>query len=180
MPMPIARIDRERRIETLAKNLFIIEGPNRSADLERAVQALLRANPGLAAAGTFKRGTVVSVPVDTGLRMTARVDRLDAAPKSIPRDAVRRLELGRKHVRETVEASNAAAETALVRLRDARFVRALKKAAPETEELIPAARQNLEQRIASSKETEAALEKGIEEAIGEIERLQRLSHGDGD
>lgn len=180
MPMRVARIDREKTLKTLAGNLFVIEGPNRPANLERAMAALLRANPGLARRESFKRGAAVAVPVDTGLPLSDRVARPAAGPDVLSRETVERLELGARIVRERAEAANEADEAALDRLRDARFVRALKKAAPGGAELVPEATRSIQQRIAANKEAQATLEKAIEESTAAIERLQRLAQGQGD
>lgn len=177
MPMEIARIDRERRIETLARNLYVIEGQNRAADLERAVGALLRANPGLDQANAFKRGAVVAVPVDIGLPLTDRIERRSAGSEGLSREAVQRFELGAKVLRERVATSNQATEAALGQLRDNQFVTALKRAAPAAAEIIPEASRGLEQRLVSNKETEAALGEAIDKAIKQVEQLRRLAEG---
>ncbi|MEO0914970.1 MAG: hypothetical protein AAFY59_18635, partial [Pseudomonadota bacterium] len=87
MPTRIATLGRERRIATLARRVFEIEGPPRGEEQRRAEAALLRANPQLATAEGFRPGAAVVVPAVAGLRLTDWRATTPPPPAAVPRPA---------------------------------------------------------------------------------------------
>ena len=84
MATAIARIGREKRLATLAKNLYVIEGDEATELQRRAERALLRQNPCLAAADGFAAGRMRLVPPVPGLRTTAQDHRERTRPVGGP------------------------------------------------------------------------------------------------
>lgn len=175
MPGAIARIGREKRLRTLAQNLFVIEGPNKAANLRRAERALLRQNPWLADPQAFRPGAVVLVPSDIGLATTPRVERPAADLQGLLQASTQRLQMSEKVMREGFAKSDERTKVALTRLEDPTFLRELKKAAPEAAKLVPHAVRSLKQRMDENRKRETEIAHAIQEAISDIDRLRRLA-----
>jgi hypothetical protein len=175
MARAIARIGREKRIRTLAQNLYVIEGANKAADLRRAERALLRENPALADAAAFRPGAAVLVPADLGLATSDRVEKPRPDLDGLLLEATVRLQMSETVLREGFARSREGAKLGLERLQDQRFVRALAKAAPATAKLVPSAHKNLEEQMAEAEKREAEVAEAIRAAIADIDHLRRLA-----
>jgi hypothetical protein len=118
MPIRIATIGRQKSVATLAKALFETNGSPEA--LARAEEALVRANPGIAAEGAIKPGMRIFVPSGSAFGPKAQAD--DGDGDAEPLVAVAR--------------ANAAALDKLVAGSVARLIEETKKGAGEVKEVI--------------------------------------------
>jgi hypothetical protein len=179
MPRAIARLSREKRIRTLAQNLFVIEGPDEKENLRKAERALLRANPWLAKPEAYRAGAIVVVPTDIGLDTTSRVEPATGDLDGLLQEAVQRLKTAETLVRGGLERGTKDAEQAAKRLDDQRFVGELKKNSPEAGKLAAVARKNLADVAERNKKLEGETTQAIAKAIEEVERLRKLAERQG-
>ena len=170
----IARIGREKTIRTLAERLFVIEGANKAANLRMAERALLRANPSLARKDGFRAGAVVIVPSGLGLATRPRVQRPASDLEGVLLQTTERLHMSEAVARNGFAKSRQAADEAVGKLKDRAFLGRLKKASPEASKLASTAVKNIELRRAENDKREGDVTKAIEQAISEIDKLQRL------
>jgi hypothetical protein len=175
MATAIARIGREKRLQTLVQNIFVIEGPNKAVDQRLAERALLRANPWLADPEAFKAGAMVLVPSDTGLTMSERVERPGADLQGLLQEVTQRLQMSRSVVRQGVAKSDERRRAALEKLGNPNFIGELKKNSPEAAKLVPSLTDNLKRQADEEQKREAAFETAIEAAVLEIDRLRKLA-----
>ena len=175
MATAVARIGREKRLATLAKNLYVIEGDEATELQRRAERALLRQNPGLAAADGFAAGRIILVPPVPGLRTTPRVTASGRDLSGVLLEASVRLQSGAGRIEEAFRAAEERRETALRRLQDRQFLAAAKRALEESPKLIDEARVRMERDRESAKARRAEVGETIRSALAEIEKISKLA-----
>lgn len=175
MPRAIARISREKRLRTLAQNLFVVEGPNRQADLRRAERALLRDNPWLADPEQYRAGAVVLVPLDLGLRTTPRVEVAAADLEGLMQEAIQRLKMTETLIRDGLGRSLERNEKARAQLEDQAFRRELQRSSPEAAKLVPAATKSVAEALERNQKLESELSQAIGAGIEQIEQLRKMA-----
>lgn len=175
MPTSVARLGREKRIETLAKNLFVIDGPDKAGKLRRAERALLKANPHLATEAGFTSGAAVIVPSLRGLRKSDRVSTTVADLDGLLADAAARFDACATVIGIGFTESAKRNNESLARLSDRKFVDTARKAVKESAKLIASAREHLKQESETSDARRAPLDDAVKRAQADIDRLSKLA-----
>lgn len=175
MPTRIATLGRERRIATLARRVFEIEGPTGGEEQVRAEAALLRANPQLATAEGFRPGLVVVVPAVAGLRLTEAVAVARADARGLTEETRLRLQAGSALIGERFAQSEQRSEELQAQLTSTAFQREVRRALPEALVLARQATARLEEEREVNKERRAVFASGISEALEAVEALQALA-----
>ncbi len=175
MPQATATIGREKRLATLAKNLYVVEGPDPAEAQSRAEAALLRANPTLADPAGFENGAVVRVPTDIGLAVSSRVDASATGLQGGLQDLAQRLQLAAALARDGYAASNKAAEETIAQLSDRTFRATLLKEHPNAEALVAEAAKAQSERQADNKLRQERFDSAVADAIAQTEKLQKLA-----
>jgi hypothetical protein len=171
MARTIASVGREKTIATLARNLFVVEGPNASELQRRAEGALLAANPRLAQGLTA--GAAVVVPAVPGLRPSARAAATSSDLAGLVAETALRLRTAAASAENGFAQSQKRAEAALAQLGDRQFVAAATKALPASRTLIEEAGKAIKQRQATERATREALVPAIEKALAELDALAK-------
>lgn len=171
----IAKLGRERSLSTLAKRLFVIEGPDAERKLKHAEAALLRANPDLATADGFASGRTVIVPGTIGLAATDRVAQPNESAAGLFDEMELRLQGAGAALATRIAEAGRAVETALERVSDRRFAQKLRRALPESTEILAETRETLKQRGEAEKARAATFAKAIEDAQTELVKLRALA-----
>jgi hypothetical protein len=171
MAKTVASVGREKTLATLARNLFVAEGPNAAELQRRAESALLAANPGLAQGLT--PGAAVVVPTVPGLRPSARAAAASADLQGLLTETAIRLRTAAASAETGYAQSRARAEAALALLGDGQFVAAATKALPASRPLLAEAGKAVKERQAAEETGRAALASGIEKALAEIDALAK-------
>jgi hypothetical protein len=175
MPNSYATLKRERTISTLAKSLFDIEGAGRTDALRVAEAALLRANPSLAHADAFRSGRIIIVPTDTGLKTTDRVTKAKGGVGGALDDTSIRLRMASQLLENEIESNAKASEKTLKQLNERQFLSKMKKAAPESEMIIPQTRKSIKECVKTAEVIKVRYTNAIETALAEIERLTKMT-----
>lgn len=175
MATAIARLKQEKRLSTLARNLFVIEGRNKAVLQRRAERALLAANPRLAKADGFVSGATVVVPSVPGLKPTERVVVPKADLEGLLGETARGLQTGAATIKEKFGRSSEDDKEALARLANRKFIAAARKALPESAKLIGQAQKAIKQRGAEESKRLERLESAIGDATSELDRLTTLA-----
>jgi hypothetical protein len=177
MPDRIARIERERTVKTLAKNLLPAEAS--AADLRRAEAALLKANPQLARPEGFRPGAPVVTPGDLGIAWGDRVETAETSLAGLTVTARARLEAADAAVRAAFDAEEKARDRRKAVLGDSAFRKAVEQAGPVAEQLAKQAAATLEKAAAAAPTRLEAFTKGLAGSLEEIERLRALAEKRG-
>ncbi|WP_299706810.1 hypothetical protein [uncultured Tateyamaria sp.] len=174
MPTRIATLGRERRIATLARRVFDIEGRPRGEAQRRAEMALLRANPQLATEAGFRPGASIVVPTVVGLRPTEAVSMARADARGLTEEARLRLQTGSAVITSRFALSEQRSKALRAQLSSRAFRQEVKEALPEALPLAEAANARLEEEQATNRERSAAFQAGIEQALDAVQALQDL------
>ncbi len=177
MPLATARISRERTLSTLARNLFVFEGPDAADQVRRAEAALLRANPHLADRENFTAGTVVAIPADIGNKRTERVAVRAEGIGGLLSESAERLDLIIALARDRLKAEATEAKAYLARIDDDRFRRAVTSQSPNGEKLLEAARKAQGERAETVDARLNTLAEAADAAQAELKRLMELAKG---
>lgn len=175
MPTSIARLGREKTVSTLAKRLFVIEGPDAREKQRRAERALLRANPSLGDPERFKPGAAILVPAVVGLKTTDRVSVVAADLDGALEQSAIRLKLSAQMLQDSFARAAESDKTAIQQLGDRSFGAKLRKALPESTDITGGTAAALKARIETNQQRMAQFEQGFEKAMAEIDRLKRLT-----
>ena len=175
MPTSVARLGREKRIATLARNVFVIEGPDKANQQRRAERALLKANPQLATEADFTAGASVIVPSVRGLRTTDRVSTTTAELDGLLADAAVRLAESATLIEIGFARSAKRSEEALARLDDREFVATARKAVKESAKLMTSVRKRLVQDSETADARNATLKNAVKRALADVDRLSKLA-----
>lgn len=175
MPTSVVRLGREKRIATLAKKVFVIEGPDKAERQRRAERALLNANPQLATEAGFTAGAPVIVPPVRGLRTTDRVSATTANLDGVLADTTARLARSAAVIDTGFARSAKRSEEALTRLKDPEFVKTARKAVKESAKLMENVRKRLEKDREAADARSAALQNAVKQALADVDRLSKLA-----
>ena len=175
MPTRIVTLGREKRIATLARKIFSIEGPN-SAELQlRAEAALLRANPQLARKEAFQSGATIVVPQLPDLESKPVVDEARADSKGLTNEATFRLKVSGIRIEEQFRVSNEMTQKTLALVTSEAFQTEIRESLPDAEPLIKAAQVAIEKRESENSAKNARLQEAISKAIETVESLRTLA-----
>lgn len=175
MPTSLARLGREKKMSTLAKRIFVIEGPNSRELQRRAERALLRANPSLADPESFKPGAVILVPSGTGLVTTDRVSVVSADVNGALEETSIRIQMSAQLVQDSFARSAEDDEKTIALLGDRSFGAKLRKALPEGAEIIAQTAKTLKETTAANQKNRAQFDQAFKMALEEIDQLKRLA-----
>jgi hypothetical protein len=175
MAETIAKLGRERSLSTLAKRLFVIEGPDAERKLKHAEAALLRANPHLAKAEGFASGQTVIVPGNIGLAPTDRVTQPGKSTTGLLDETGTRLEAAGAALAQRFRESAEKDEAALGRVGDRAFVQKLRRALPESADLLRETERTIAGRTAADRARAESFAKAIEDAQKELATLRALA-----
>jgi hypothetical protein len=171
----VAKLGRERSLSTLAKRLFVIEGPDAERKLKHAEAALLHANPDLATADGFAVGRTVIVPGTIGLAATDRVAQPKEGAAGLFDEMELRLQGAGAALATRIAEAERAVESALERVSDRRFAQKLRRALPDSTGLLAETRETLKQRREAEKARAATFANAIEDARTELAKLRALA-----
>lgn len=171
----IAKLGRERSLSTLAKRLFVIEGPDAERKLKHAEAALLRANPHLAKAEGFASGQTVIVPGNIGLAPTERVALHDISTTGLLDETGTRLEAAGAALAQRFRERAEKDEAALGRVGDRAFLQKLRRALPESAGLLRETGETIAGRAAADRARAENFARGIEDAQKELAKLRALA-----
>lgn len=175
MPTRIVTLGREKRLATLARKIFSIEGPN-SAELQLRIEAaLLRANPQLARKEAFQSGATIVVPQLPGLLPKPVVDEARADSKGLTNEAKFRLKVSGMRIEEQFRVSNEMAQKTLALVASEEFRTGIRESFPDVEPLIDAAQVAIEKRESENTARKAILQNAILKAIETVESLRALA-----
>ncbi|QHQ36664.1 hypothetical protein [Algicella marina] len=175
MPTRIATLGRERRIATLARRVYRIEGTGSAESQRLAEAALLRANPRLATPEGFRNGAAIVVPAVRGLELAEAVLATRAAPEDLAGETRLRLQASASRIEGRFVAAEASAAASLQQIQDPAFRRTLARTLPEAEELVATAERNIAQRRSENAERNGLFQEALTEAISAVEVLQKLA-----
>ncbi len=171
----IAKLGRERSLQTLAQRLFVIDGPDATAKLRHAEAALLRANPDLAKADGFSSGKPVIVPGDIGLAATDRIERARESASGLLDETGVRLDLASKAFAQRFDTAGRADAAKLEKTADRTFVQKLQKALPEATAILPKTRETLGKRAEEGKDRAERFSQSIADAQEKLVALRALA-----
>lgn len=173
MPLMIGRINQERTLKGLARNLFRIQGRNSGEQLRLAQEALLLANPRLANPEGFSRGATIVVPPIAGLTPTDRVEGKDSGQESaLFNQLEERLQGLVQTTAAESEAASKRAKQASKGLETAAIRKAILAAAPDLKQRLPEIRKNAKQRIAEIDQRSAAVQETLAKALKDLGSLK--------
>jgi hypothetical protein len=171
MPRTVASVGREKTVATLARNLFVVDGPY-SADLQRrAESALLAANPRLAKG--LEPGATVVVPAVPGLGPSARATAASADLDGLLTETATRLKAAAASIENGFARSQERTEAALALIGQSRFLAAAAKALPASGPLLEEAGKALENQREAEKARRAEVAGAIDKALAELDALSK-------
>ena len=174
MPIMIGRINRERTLTGLARNVFRIEGRGSGERLRQAEEALLRANPWLVGPQGFQRGVTFIVPDVSGLRASARVRTPEASTaEQVLGQLEERLQDLSRETKATLEASSQRAKQTLKNLSSSGIRKAIEAAAPDLKEQLPEITKNAKTRAKQVAQRSAAVTQVLNKAIQDVDSLRK-------
>lgn len=179
MANAFAKLENEKSISTLAKRLFVIEGPGKAEAQRQAERAILKANPRLADPQSFRPGAVVIVPAGLDLKPTDRVVAIKADTKGTLDQATVRLQVGDELMTERFAAAAETGGKTIDQLGDRTFAAELKKVLPEAKGLVAQATKATKARLDAAGETRNRFAKAFEDAQAQVEKLRKLGAGPG-
>lgn len=171
----IAKLGRDRSLSTLARRLFVIEGPDTERKLKHAEAALLRANPHLATPEGFVAGRTVIVPGDIGLAPTDRVMRPAKSAGGLLDETGTRLEAAGAALAQRFRSGAEKDEAALGRLGDRTFLQKLRRALPESAGLLRETGETIAGRAENDRARAESFAQAIEDAQAELAGLRALA-----
>lgn len=175
MPTRIAILGRERRIATLARRVYRIEGADNAEAQRLAEAALLRANPRLATAEGFRTGAAIVVPAVSGLQLADAVQTSRAVPKDLAAETRLRLQASASRIEGRFGAAETSAAQSLEKLQDPAFRRTLARTLPQAEELVATAERNIAKRRAENAQRKDIFRQALSDAVAAVETLQQLA-----
>ncbi len=111
--MNIAAYSRDKSLSELAKRVFNLPAKTSPAQIKRAEEALLQANPALHNLSDWSEGAPILVPRIPGLQASASTTLFDVASEMVTEEAARALAQLRKTVAEAASQNFADAEAVL-------------------------------------------------------------------
>lgn len=169
MPRTVASIGREKTLATLARNLFLVDGPFSVNLQKRAEHALLAANPRLAKG--LEPGATVIVPAVPGLGPSARATSASSDMAGLLAETAIRLKTAAASVETSFAQSQDRSEAALALLGQRQFVAAAVKALPASKALIEQAGKAIGERQSAENTARAAMAAAIDKALTEVGTL---------
>lgn len=174
MPFTIARIEREKTIAGLARNLFDLSNAT-PAQRRRVERELLRLNPKLRSRDNFASGGTVIVPVVPGLRATPRATARDAPLGPLLARAIADTRLGLEEAGAGLEAAKKRAEEARDKLGNDRLRERIRKDLPNSEPVLDAASEGIGKRFEKDQSRLETLSEALEQTLKQLARLEKMS-----
>jgi hypothetical protein len=169
MAKTVASIGKEKTVATLARNLFVVDGPYTARLQQRAESALLAANPRLAEG--LAPGATVVVPAVPGLGPSARAATASTDLEGLLTETAIRLKTAASSIDNGFAQSQARAGAALERLGQRQFVAAATKALPASRALIEEASKSIKERQAAEHSRRGEFTTAIDKALSQIDDL---------
>ena len=172
METGFARINREKTIATLARNLFDLRDADR-ATRRRVEREILRLNPGLRRPEGFRPGRAVIVPRLPDLKLTDRVEIQKPDVDGLLQETARRLQVGVNLIEEGAATERSRLEAGIERLGDRRIAALVRKENPDAAKLLPQISRGLKERADVKAKSAERLQRAFTDAQSELAKLAR-------